>query len=521
MTRLHDISDATARVHGARTALRQRGREVTHAQLAARSRALAAGLATLGVARGTRVVVYLQNRMEVVELALACSRLGAIFVPANPLLKARQLRHIISDSGAATLVFSNSMNSVVSEALSAGVAPLCIVCDGDEAPTIAGRKAILYESLPGAAGSPPENPVIDRDPLAILYTSGSTGAPKGVVVSHRNVVSGAIEVSRYLQNSPDDRLLTALPLSFDYGLSQVTTALAVGACAVLTNYSTAAALVQEIALEKITGLAGVPTMWAHLVESEFAPTQLQSLRYATNSGGALSHALLRKLQQRLPGARIFSMYGLTEAFRSTYLDPAELERRPNSIGKAVANQEVMVLRPDGTPCAANEPGELVHRGSFVALGYWNDSERTHRRFRPLPAANHGLVDEIAVWSGDIARYDADGFLYFMGRNDQLIKTSGHRISATEIEDVLSEVPGVVEVVAVGLPDELLGQRVAVALVASPGATGALIDKVRQHARIHLPTFMVPTQLTVLAGIPRNANGKPDRSALANLLERGG
>jgi acyl-CoA ligase (AMP-forming) (exosortase A-associated) len=517
VTLFHHMAEATAARHGQRPALRHRGRELRHAELVVRARRVAAGLAARGVRRGDRVAVYLQNRPEVVEIALACSRLGAIVVPVNPLLKARQLRYILGDSGAMLAVVpAAALPNVIDTLRSARDLTGWVVCDADAAAAPVARQS-SYESLAAETAEPPETTVIDRDPLAILYTSGSTGAPKGVVVSHRNVVSGAEAVSSYLANEPGDRLLAALPLSFDYGFSQVSTALFTGACAVLTSYSTAAALAQEIAAEAITGLAGVPTMWAHLAESDWSAPAVRSLRYITNSGGALTPALLRKLRNRLPRSKIYCMYGLTEAFRSTYLDPRLLDERPGSIGKAVPNQEVLVLRPDGSPCDLGEPGELVHRGSFVALGYWNNAERTHRRFRPLPASNVGLLGEIAVWSGDIVRKDAEGFLYFIGRNDQLIKTSGNRVSATEIEEVIAEVAGVVEVAAVGVPDEVLGQRIVVAVVTQPARAADIVNCVRQHARMNLPTFMVPAHIAVLDSIPRNANGKPDRDALAERL----
>ena len=517
MTLFHEMAEATAAMFGSRPALRLRARELSHAELGERGRWLAAGLAACGVGRGDRVVVYLQNRPEVVEIALACSRLGAVFVPANPLLKARQLRFILQNSGAKLVVLSaaslpNMLESLQASSSVAGA----VICDARNS-TASTLRQWSYEELVVARDTRVAGGAIDRDPFAILYTSGSTGPPKGVVVSHRNVVSGAISVSSYLLNDSRDRLLAALPLSFDYGFSQVSTALAVGACVVLTNYSTAAGLLQDAAAENVTALAGVPTMWAHLAECEWAAAVAGSLRYITNSGGTLSPAVLRKLRARLPNTQVFCMYGLTEAFRSTYLDPALIDERPGSIGKAVPNQEVMVLRPDGTPCAPDEPGELVHRGSFVSLGYWNDAERTRNRFRPLALTNPGLCEEFAVWSGDTVRCDADGFLYFIGRKDQAIKTSGHRVSATEIEDVLAEVKGVVEVVAVGLPDELLGQRIAVGVVAQPARATDIVDGVRQHARMHLPAYMVPAQITVLAAVPRTPTGKPDRAALAAQL----
>src|SRR5262245_38137933 len=268
MTLFHEMADATAAKHAARAALRHRGKEISHGELAARSRRLAAGLAARGVRRGDRVVVYLQNRPEVVEIALACSRLGAVFVPANPLLKARQFKFIVQDCGAKLVVLSAAALPNMTEALrSAPDLAGCVVCDA--AADGAQPAQWPYESLAAESAAAPAAPGIDRDPLAILYTSGSTGPPKGVVVSHRNVVSGAESVSSYLANDSGDRLLAALPLSFDYGFSQVSTALAVGACAVLTHYATAAALLQEAAAENVTALAGVPTMWAHLGESEW------------------------------------------------------------------------------------------------------------------------------------------------------------------------------------------------------------------------------------------------------------
>lgn len=510
MTLLHEMVDASAARHAQRIALVHGARRLTYAELCERSARLATGLANLGVGRGDRVVVFMQNRPEVAEVALACSRLGAMFVPANPLLRSRQLQHVVEDSGARLLVTSQASFAAVTDLAARIPSLVLITCD-----------TASYEGLTRHPATPRARAVIDQDPAAILYTSGSTGRPKGVVLSHRNLVSGAHCVSEYLGNHADDRLLAALPLSFDYGFSQLTTAFAVGACAVTVQFSTAAALIQDVQAHRITGLAGVPTMWTHLADSEWPADAARSLRYITSSGGVLLQAVLRQLQRRLPDTQVFSMYGLTEAFRSTYLPPADLARRAGSIGKAIPNQEILVLKDDGTRCEPEEVGELVHRGSLVTLGYWNDPELTRQRFRPLPnPANEGLATEIAVFSGDRVRSDADGYLYFIGRADGLIKVSGHRVSPSEIEEVLLEVPGVVDGVAVGVADEVLGQRIVVGIVAPAADTGGIVEAVRQATRLQLPSFMVPAQICVMSAIPRNVNGKHDRAAVvAELNER--
>ncbi len=517
MTLLHDLLDRKVQRLEMRPAVRFKGASISYSDLHERSKRIAGGLSARGVSRGDRVVIYLNNQPAVVELAMACSRIGAIFVPVSAALKVRQLQHILKDSGARMLVGSIVRNEWPTAQDFAGH---IVVCDMPalerfEWPGEYSR----YEEL--AEGPPLEvaPPQIDQDAAAILYTSGSTGAAKGVVVSHRNLVSGAESVARYLENTGSDRILAALPLSFDYGLSQVTTAFAVGACAVLTNFTLAGAMVQEIVAEQVTGLAGVPTMWAHLANCEWPHAATRSLRYITNSGGAFSPALIRRLRSSLPNTSIFCMYGLTEAFRSTYLPPEELERRMGSIGKAIPNQEVFVLRADGSPCAPGEVGELVHRGSLVSMGYWNDPDLTAARFKPLQILDGKVRSELAVWSGDQVRMDDDGFLYFVGRKDGLIKTSGYRVSPNEIEEVIYEMAQIVECCAVGLLDPILGQAIAVAVVARPGAdASSLLEHIQMRCRALLPTYMIPATVRLVDAIPRNPNGKHDRAAIARLFE---
>ena len=359
--------------------------------------------------------------------------------------------------------------------------------------------------------------VIDEDMAAILYTSGSTGRPKGVVLSHRNLIAGAESVSHYLGNIQDDVILAALPLSFDAGFSQLTTAFSVGAHVVLMNYLLPADVVRLCARHRVTGLTCVPPLWIQIADQDWPAEVAENLRYFANTGGRMPKAILDRLRSLFPGAAPFLMYGLTEAFRSTYLDPAEVERRPDSIGKAIPNAEILVVRADGSLCEPGEEGELVHRGALVAMGYWNDPERTAERFRPAPAREPGLCrEEMAVWSGDVVVRDEEGFLYFVGRKDEMIKTSGYRVSPSEIEEAAYDTGLVRDAVALGVDDAKLGQHVA--LVVSPASGEAIdVDMLRAHMRKVLPLYMLPQRVDVRPEIPRSPNGKFDRARLRKEL----
>jgi acyl-CoA ligase (AMP-forming) (exosortase A-associated) len=325
-------------------------------------------------------------------------------------------------------------------------------------------------------------------------------------------VAGAASVASYLDVRAADRLLAVMPLSFDYGLSQLTMAFLRGASVVLMNYLFPKDIVAMVASERITGLGAVPPLWGALARLDW-PADC-TLRYITNTGGAMPVPVTQALRAALPRVDIFLMYGLTEAFRSTYLPPSETMRRPDSIGRAIPNSEILVVRPDGTPCDADEPGELVHRGALVALGYWNDPARTAQRFRPVPGQDPALPNvELAVWSGDTVRRDADGFLYFIGRSDDMIKVSGYRISPTEVESVLYATGLVSEAAAFGIDHPQLGQAIAVVVVASDAEavdTAALLAECKKR----LPAYMVPARIDLHDGaLPRNPNGKIDRNLL--------
>ncbi|NVI84961.1 acyl-CoA ligase (AMP-forming), exosortase A system-associated [Janthinobacterium sp. BJB401] len=520
-TLIHDLIFETAQRTPHAPALSWQGAELSYAALAQSVREAAATLLTLGLQRGARVAVYLEKRPENVSAMFGAAAAGGVFVPVNPLLKPDQVAYILADCNVDILVTSRERLAQLGPALAACPDLRTVLLTGEgEAQLSLGKIRLLPWNAVPVAGAPTPQPhgAIDIDMAAILYTSGSTGRPKGVVLSHRNMLAGALSVSGYLRNTPEDRILCVLPLSFDYGLSQLTTAFASGACAVLMNYLLLRDIVEAVEQEAITGLAAVPPLWVQL--SQLSWPLSTPLRYITNSGGVMQRSTLDKLRQSLPRTQVYLMYGLTEAFRSTYLAPEQLERRPDSIGQAIPNAEVLVLRPDGSVCDADEPGELVHRGALVALGYWNDAARTAERFKPLPPQASGLVlPELAVWSGDTVRRDAEGYLYFVGRSDDMIKTSGYRVSPAEIEEVAYASGLVGEAAALGLPHAVLGQAIALLVTPAPGVA-LQRDSVLAACRARLPSYMVPLWVEIRDGVlPRNPNGKIDRPLLARELSR--
>jgi acyl-CoA ligase (AMP-forming) (exosortase A-associated) len=476
-----------------------------------------AGLLRLGLDRAERVAVYLEKRPETVIALFGAAAAGGVFVPVNPLLKPDQVAYVLKDCSVRILVTSVERLRLVARVLAECHDLRAVIVVGGSAERIAGLEIVAWEDALSHAGQSEPHRVIDTDMAAILYTSGSTGKPKGVVLSHRNMVAGARSVAQYLKNHASDRILSALPLSFDAGLSQLTTAFHVGASVTLIDYLVPRDMITAVERERITGLTAVPPLWIQLAQLEWPEAARNSLRYIANTGGRMPRATLDALRTALPKTLVFLMYGLTESFRSTYLPPSELDRRPDSIGKAIPNAEVLVAREDGTPCAAGEPGELVHRGALVSLGYWNDPEKTAERFKPAPGQPKGLVmPEIAVWSGDTVRMDEEGFLYFIGRRDEMIKTSGYRVSPTEVEEVIYAT-GLVGEAAALVPHSVLGQAIVVVVTARDGVrldTQELLAQCRQH----LPGFMVPARVIAHEGsLPRNPNGKIDRKRIAQEL----
>ncbi len=511
---LVDLLDHAAARWPSRPALTHGATTLPYAAVQQQVLTAANGLAALGLQRGQRVALYLDKCIEMVVVCFGVTAAGGVFVPVNPVLKPEQVAHILRDSGACILVTSSERLERLAPFLESCASLHHVVCTGVDVPRSMGVTAVTWPQF--TASSPAVHcRGIDHDMAAILYTSGSTGLPKGVVLSHRNLVAGATSVAAYLGHQPDDSLLAVLPLSFDAGFSQLTTAFASGARVVLLNYLLPRDVLKAMAQERVTGLTAVPPMYIQLAALQWPEESCRYLRYFANTGGHLPRETLARLRLQVPTARPFLMYGLTEAFRSTYLPPEEVDRRPDSIGKAIPNAEILVLREDGTRCAPDEPGELVHRGALVGLGYWNDPAKTAERYRPLPQRESGLpLPEIAVFSGDTVRMDEDGFLYFIGRRDEMIKSSGYRISPTEVEDVLYGTQLVGECAAFGVPHATLGQTVQV--VATPADDSALnVAALLSACRATMPAYMVPAGVQVVAGpLPRNPNGKIDRRRLA-------
>lgn len=476
-------------------ALEDRGGTLSYAALEASVGGLAHWLAGQGLAAGERVATWLPKTRTACLMPLAGPRAGLVHVPINPVLKRTQVAHILADSGARLLVTQ-----------AARVASL-------EPGDVPADCRIVTEEELGASDVLPPSAADPASLAAILYTSGSTGRPKGVMLSHANLWLGAISVAHYLQISSEDRVLGVLPLSFDYGQNQLLSTWAAGGRVIPLDYLTARDVVKAVGRHDVTSLAGVPPLWVQLLEAEWPDATAARLRRLTNSGGALTPRLVRGLRARFPGADLYPMYGLTEAFRSTFLEPALVDAHPESIGRAIPFAEIMVVRPDGSRAAPGEPGEMVHAGPLVAQGYWRDAERTAQRFRPAPefATSGGM----AVWSGDTVVEDAAGLLRFVGRDDEMIKSAGNRISPTEIEDAVLSGGEVTEAAAFGVADGRLGQAI---LVVARG-DGSREHDLRERLRRELPSFMQPARYDWREELPRNANGKLDRAALRRELGR--
>lgn len=509
-----------------REALVYRDRRISYASLDAEVDRLAGLLLSQDIRKGDRVAVYLEKSPEEVSALLGAGRAGAAFVDVNHLLKPPQVEHILRDSGARVLLTSRQRALSLAAVFPACPALECLVVhgSGEEPPPAHYRileRGAWAEKAPAGDSGPRHPRVLETDLGAIIYTSGSTGKPKGVVLSHRNLLAGAESVSEYLNNTPDDRILSVLPFSFDYGLNQLTTSLYVGATCVLINYLLINDVLKALEKEAITGLGLIPPLWLQLLQKDWDHTRFPAWRYLTNTGGAMPETATRDFRRRLPKAKIFLMYGLTEAFRACYLPPELADAKPTSIGQAIPNAELWVLNDQGQHCGPGEEGELVQRGAHVALGYWNDPAKTAERFKPNPFAPPELpFPEMVVYSGDRVKRDEDGHLYFVGRRDEMIKTSGYRVSPGEIEEVLYATALVEHAAAFGVPDEILGQ-VVVAVVSGKNGVKPDPAALTTACAKNLSNYMVPREIEIWDRLPLNPNGKIDRPGVKErYLNRG-
>ncbi len=444
---------------------------------------IAGALAGLRLERGARVATWLPKTVDACLMPLAAVRAGLVHVPVNPVLRRGQVAHILADSGASLLLTSSERAASLAAA------------------DVPGGCTVWIE-VPSGLGSMPRSDANADSLAALLYTSGSTGLPKGVILSHANLWLGAVSVAHYLGLKPDDRTLAVLPLGFDYGQNQLFSTWYAGGCVVPFDYLVPRDVVKAVKRYEITTLAAVPPLWIQLVEQEWDDAG-STIRRVTNSGGALTPALIDRMRSTFPDAAIVPMYGLTEAFRSTYLPPERVDGHPRSMGRAIPFAEVLVVDERGREAAK---GELVHAGPLVAKGYWRDDERTAARFRPAP--DWSSCGGTAVWSGDTVERDAEGLLYFVGREDEMIKSSGHRISPLEIEEAAMASGCASEAVAQGMPDPRLGQAIRL-IVRGNRDESAL----RAYLKHELPSHMQPMTVEWRDTLPTNANGKIDRAAL--------
>jgi acyl-CoA ligase (AMP-forming) (exosortase A-associated) len=521
---LHDLLHNTLERDPGKPAIVDGDAEHTYEDLERESGSLGAALIDAGVGKGDRVGVLVEKSWEAIVSMLAASRIGAAYVNVNPLFKAPQIEYLAQDCDIRIMIGDTPKldelgTGTVRTAFYRGEKPR-----GDAAKSYVD----VADALRGD-GLKEERRVSEIDLGTILYTSGSTGMPKGVATSQRNVVVGAQIVSTYLENVPEDRILSALPLNFDAGMSQFTTSLRAGATLYLLRSRLPGDLLKALRRHEITGVTGVPPLWALLIRGakSLRENPLTHLRYLANTGGRIPQANLDELRNLLEpaGTKIFLMYGLTEAFRSTYLDPEEIHRsspeQGNCIGKAIPDTEIMVINKEGDEAAPGEPGELVHRGPTVAMGYWGNEEATRKAYRPNPLAPPELLDvERVVYSGDTVTRDEEGYLYFLGREDAMIKNQGYRLSPEEVENLLLGSGLVHEACAFGVENPAVGHDVIAVISLKDGDKDGAIDSVREYAIKNGPPYMIPKEIIVKDELPKNANGKIDRKGISSAYTNG-
>ena len=484
------------------------GQRLTYQQINSSANRLASGLKDFGVERGDRVAIFLENSVEAVLSIFGILKADSVFVVINPTTKKDKLTYILNNCQVKTLITGSDKLDLIQEVLQKAPSVKSVILTGkqeSEVKMFFPDKRVSYfdKVLNSCPDNLPQNKNIDLDLASIIYTSGTTGNPKGVMLSHLNMVSASNSITQYLENTSDDIILNVLPLSFDYGLYQILMGFKIGGRVILEkSFLYPYVIIELILKEKVTGFPGVPTIFAILLQLEDLKKQnFDSLRYISNTAAALPVAFIKKIRETFPKAKLYSMYGLTECKRVSYLPPEELDRRPNSIGKGMPNEEVYIVNEDGQKVETGEIGELVVRGSNVMLGYWELPEETAKVLKPGP-----LPWERVLYTGDLFRMDEEGFLYFIGRKDDIIKCRGEKVSPKEIENVLYNLEGVLEAAVVGVPDDILGQAIKAFVVLKEGVILSENDILR-YCQKNLEDFMVPKYLELVETLPKTESGK--------------
>ncbi len=507
-TLLHHFVEDCADRHPDKEAIVFGSERMSYRQLEQQVNRLAHVLMDSGVRRGDRVVVFLDNSIETVVSLFGVLKAGAAFSVISTQTKSRKFEFIINDCRPSAVILHGKYQEQLEVCRSCPhVRAMLTVGDGANSSNCQSKLELDWDTvMRRQAAQRAGAECVDLDLASIIYTSGTTGNPKGVMHTHRSMISASTSITTYLQNVPEDRIINMLPMSFDYGLYQAIMSVQMGATLVLErSFAYPYVICETVRRERVTGFPGVPTIFAMLLAMEPGPHEhLESVRYVSNTGAALPASHITAMKDLFRNARIYSMYGVTECKRVSYMPPEELEARPTSVGKGMPNEEVWIVKDNGEPAGAGEVGELVVRGSNVMLGYW---ERPEESAAVLKAGRY--PGERVLHTGDLFRMDEEGYLYFVSRQDEIIKSRGEKVSPKEVEDVIYEVPGVFEALVVGVDDEILGQAIKAYIVPRDGQQ---LDakQIKRHCLQHLENFMVPKSIEFVEGLPKTSSGKISR-----------
>ncbi|MCC6348182.1 MAG: acyl--CoA ligase [Candidatus Eisenbacteria bacterium] len=510
---LQDLLADSARRLPDKVALVCDGQRLSYAELEARSNALAHALVRRGVIRGDRVVVFSDNTVQAVVAYWAILKANAVACMVNSQTRIEKLTMMLADCGAAALVSDARHAATFVEAVgrSPGVRTVIVsgALDGERSARLTGLASWDDAVAEGPRDVPPARLNLDHDLSSIIYSSGTTGEPKAIMLSHRNQLVASASIAAYLENAESDVVLSVLPLALTYGAYQMIAAFRVGARLVLErSFAFPAQVLARMVSERVTGFAGVPMIFAVLLQTRnLADYDLSHIRYLTNAAAALPVPHLLRIRELMPKVRFFAMYGQTECARISYLPPEDIDRKPSSIGIPIPNTEFWVVNEAGGRAAPREIGELVVRGAHVMRGYWGRPEDTARKLRPGP-----IPGEFVLHTGDLCWLDEEGYLYFVSRMDDIIKSRGEKVSPREVENALAEIPGVAEAAVIGVPDDMLGQAVKAFVVPAEGVT--LTEKqVKLECDRRLESFMVPKYVVFVPDLPRTSGGKVKKTEL--------